>query len=326
MLKDARQRWLIDKINQPDYRIPLKQLATDARCSVKTIRRDIEQLMLERDAPCLIFNSTLIRDKTKQPIELQGYWFNKPEIESLFALNQIIQQLSPGVLQQQIEPFQHRIEQLLYNEPTQQSLSQKIKLIEIAERQIEPHVFEKIVQALAKNKQLNILFWGRERDTRMERIISPQQLVRYKDNWKLDAWCHKRQSLRTFSLEAIESIGILSHASKSVDLDTLQNHFESSYGIFAGQATQQAVIQFSPYISRWVKFEQWHPKQLGTLQADGSYQLSIPYHQDPELIQDILKYGHHAKVLEPPELKEKIQQEVIKMQKMYAGTGFVPDE
>ena len=34
---------------------------------------------------------------------------------------------------------------------------------------------------------------GRQRD------ISPQRLVHYGDNWYLDAWCHTKQALRSFS-------------------------------------------------------------------------------------------------------------------------------
>ena len=237
-------------------------LAEQAGCCEKTIRRDLKFLIDERNAPFFMHYGFVEKDKSApQTIELQGFWLNKQEIESLFTLNQIIEQLSPGVLQQQIKPFQGMIQKLLETEHTQTSLSQKVKLIEIAERKVDNNVFQTIVQALSQNKQLSIQFWGRESNTQTQRTISPQQLVRYKDNWKLDAWCHLRNDLRTFSLEAIQTIGLLNLTNQPIATKTLKTHFESSYGIFAGQADQYATLMFSPYITRWVQFEQWHPKQ-----------------------------------------------------------------
>jgi predicted DNA-binding transcriptional regulator YafY len=315
--KAERLRWLIDKLNQPNYHIPLQQLADNAGCSLKTIRRYIDQLIDERNAPCCISNAIVHRDKSKQTIELQGHWLNEQELKALFALNQIIDQLSSGALQSQIKPFQQTIEKLLENKQSDKPLNQKIKLIEIAERTVKESIFQTIVESLSANKQLSIVFWQRENDHIEARTISPLQLVRYKDNWKLDAWCHLREALRTFSLEAIQSIKPLATKSKIIPTNTLKTHFESSYGIFAGQANKHATLLFSPYIARWVQFEHWHPKQIGTLNKEGSYQLTIPYHKDKELIQDILKHGHHVKVLEPPDLKQKIQQELKKTLAQY---------
>ena len=36
-----------------------------------------------------------------------------------------------------------------------------------------------------------------------EREVSPQRLVHYRDNWYLDAWCHLREDVRSFSIDAI---------------------------------------------------------------------------------------------------------------------------
>ena len=53
--------------------------------------------------------------------------------------------------------------------------------------------------------------------------------------------------------------------------------------------------------------EQWHPQQQGSLLPNGSYELSIPYSNDPELIMDILKYGPECQVLAPVALREKVK-------------------
>jgi predicted DNA-binding transcriptional regulator YafY len=70
-----------------------------------------------------------------------------------------------------------------------------------------------------------------------------------------------------------------------------------------GQAALHA-----PERARWVAYEQWHPRQKGTQQPDGSYLLEIPYADDRELMMDILKYGADCEVLGPPGLRNRVME------------------
>jgi predicted DNA-binding transcriptional regulator YafY len=326
MNKALRQYRLRKCLADAHFPVQLSTLAQQFQVSEKTIRRDIETLVCDYNAPWFIHDNKIYLDKARQhSIELQDYWFSRQEVESLFALNHIIEQLSPGALKSQLEPFKNRIQGLLTDEENGHDLSVKIKLLEMASRPVQQPIFQGVVQALAENKQMQIVFWNRYKDETLLRTLSPQRLIRYKDNWIVDAYCHLRKGIRSFSLEAIESIELLSHAAKEMPEAEMQAHFQSSYGIYAGKANQQALIKFSPYISRWVQYENWHPEQIGHWSIDQSYQLKIPYIKDEELIQDILKYGEHAEVLEPPELREKIQQKLQNTMKLYAGTSFVHD-
>ena len=67
-----------------------------------------------------------------------------------------------------------------------------------------------------------------------------------------------------------------------------------------------ATLNFTAQRARWVAAEHWHPEQEGAFLEDGSYQLRVPYSNDPELIMDILKYGPECEVVGPGELREKV--------------------
>lgn len=321
MNKEQRQRELISQMKQVHQSIGFDALAHEYECKPRTIRRDFEHLINEKNAPWYILNNRTYLDPTKtDSIELHGQWFERQELEALFVLNQVIEQLSPGALKNQLKPLENKIHQLLKSQTHHFNLGQLIKLIEIADRYVENTIFEHITQALSQQKQLKIKFWNRQTDVYKSRVISPQQLVRYKDNWKVDAWCHQKNALRTFSLEAIAEIELLYKPSKLIAKKDIKQHFESSYGIFAGKADKQAVIQFSPYIARWVQFEQWHPEQIGQWDIQGNYQLQIPYYHDEELLQDIIKYADQAQILAPPELREKAKQKLKQALKNYSDT------
>jgi predicted DNA-binding transcriptional regulator YafY len=140
----------------------------------------------------------------------------------------------------------------------------------------------------------------------VEREVSPQRLVHYRDNWYLDAWCHKRQALRTFGVDAIDSAVVSDKDARDVPEETLDRHYASGYGIFAGSDTQEAVLLFGAERARWVSREVWHPQQDGKMQLDGTYLLRFPYAQEPELVMDILRYGPDVQVLAPASLKEAV--------------------
>ena len=100
---------------------------------------------------------------------------------------------------------------------------------------------------------------------------------------------------------------ILDAPAQEVDTVELRRITQASYGIFAGQATAWALLRFSAHRAQWVEAEQWHAQQMSARQPDGSYLLKVPYSDDRELMGDILSYGADVQVLEPKELRAKVQ-------------------
>ena len=90
-------------------------------------------------------------------------------------------------------------------------------------------------------------------------------------------------------------------------------------GIFSGKAVTWAKLRFSPERARWVANEQWHPQQKGTVEADGSYLLEIPYSDDRELLMDILRHGPEVEVIAPTKLRGRLQKELKAALTHYSG-------
>jgi predicted DNA-binding transcriptional regulator YafY len=55
------------------------------------------------------------------------------------------------------------------------------------------------------------------------------------------------------------------------------------------------------------------------MQPDGSYVLEVPYSQEPELVMDILKYGHEVEVLQPPALRRQVAKELAAAAAVYGA-------
>jgi predicted DNA-binding transcriptional regulator YafY len=289
-----------------------------------TFKRDLEYLRdrmhapikYDRDQEAYGFDPAIADSQLWQ---LPGLWFSADELQALLTMDRLLGDLQPGVLSELIAPLRKRLRSLLDSgEHSAEDIARRIKILSMGARRVAPAHFRTIATAVLMRKRLKLRHQRRQDGEVIDREVSPQRLVHYRDNWYLDAWCHKRQALRTFGLDAIETAVVMPDKEvKEVGEDTLERHYASGYGIFAGAATQDAVLQFGASRARWVSRETWHPEQVGTPQLDGTYLLQFPYSQEPELVMDILKYGADVQVLAPESLREAVAEKLRAAAKLY---------
>ena len=289
-----------------------------------TFKRDLEYLRDRMHAPIVYdrnqeaygFDPAIADSKLWQ---LPGLWFSADELQALLTMDRLLGDLQPGVLSELIAPLRKRLRGLLDSgEHSAEDIARRIKILSMGSRRVAPAHFRTIATAVLTRKRLKVRHQRRQDGEVLDRELSPQRLVHYRDNWYLDAWCHKRQALRTFGLDAIETAVVVPDKEvKEIGEDTLERHYASGYGIFAGTATKDAVLQFGASSARWVSRETWHPEQIGTPQLDGTYLLQFPYSQEPELVMDILKYGADVQVLAPESLRQAVAGKLRAAAKLY---------
>jgi predicted DNA-binding transcriptional regulator YafY len=258
--------------------------------------RDLGGYRLDRDAP------------QAHLFQLPGLWFSAEEVHALLTMDELLERLQPGLLGAQVRPLRERIRKILDSgDYSAEDLSRRIRILQMGVRPVESENFQAISSALLSRRRLRIAHFKRADNETLERDVSPQRLAYYRDNWYLDAWCHLRRGLRTFSVDAIGSAIILDKRAREISDATLDEHLGAGFGIFSGKAAHTAVLRFSPLRARWVSRETWHPEQDGQFELDGAYVLKVPYSDSRELIMDILKYGSDVEVLAPAELRRQLQ-------------------
>lgn len=305
--------------------VPRMELQERLGVSWATLKRDLNYLKDRLNAP-IIFDRTLggYRFETAgkrigNQYELPGLWFSAAEIHALLTMQQLLSNLDTGgLLGPQIEPLLARLTGLLgsANNPAEE-VQRRIRIKTVGAREFHLDHFEALGSALLGRKRLFIRYHARGTDETTEREISPQRLVYYRDNWYLDAWCHLRDALRAFAVDAIEHAEILQVAASEVAEPCLDETLGAGYGIFSGEKVRWAVLRFTAERARWVASERWHPQQTGKLLADGSYELRIPYSDDREMIMDILKYGGDCAVIDPPALRRRVAGELERARGLY---------
>ena len=113
-------------------------------------------------------------------------------------------------------------------------------------------------------------------------------------NGYFDAWCHLRDDVPNFSLDAIQRISILYDAAK--EATTLDKSISNGYGTFGGNPMGCAKMRFNPERARWVAGERWHRNQGSKTFAGGSYVLKIPYPDERHLVGYLLLLGADVEV------------------------------
>jgi predicted DNA-binding transcriptional regulator YafY len=277
-----------------------------------TFKRDLEYLRDRMDAPIqwdAEAGGYRLASESGEPqnYELPGLWLNAGELYALLAMEQLLEGLQPGLLGPHVRPLRDRIRRLIeVGDHSAEEVGRRIRILEVGSRPVEPECFQALASAVLSRRRLRIRHYNRVRGDSTERVVSPQRLVHYRDNWYLDAWCHERQALRTFSADVIEEAELLERGAREVAETRLDRHLGSGFGIFSGARTETAILQFTPERARWVSRETWHPEQEGQFQLDGSYLLKVPYADPRELVMDILKYGPDVEVLAPAALAELV--------------------
>lgn len=307
-------------LKQAQHPVSFAFLQEQLECSRATVHRLIRDLRSILQAP-------IEYDRTAggyyyagdDGYELPGLWFNASELQALLAAEQLLSQVQPGLLESHLDPVRERIRAILrLKHLGGAQVSRRVRILGMAVRGPDPEHFRILAHAVIQRKRLRITYHSRSYDTVTERFLSPQRLVHYRDNWYLDAWDHRKRKLRSFAVERVQKATVLKQPAQNIAEKILDEHFASSYGIFAGKPKFTARLRFTPERSRWVAEEIWHPRQKETFE-NGHYVLEIPCSDPRELVMDILKHGPHVEVLAPEPLRQEVARQLAQALRKYSA-------
>lgn len=320
-MSNSERIYRIDQLLNDKKLVSFQELLDRLEISPATLKRDLAYMRDRLNAP-------IVYDKDQngyrfeansESYSLPGLWFTPQEIYALLAMDHLLSNLdASGLLGKQIKPLQSRLLAML--DSTDNSLEEirkRVKIEKIGARKLNYDYFQEIGLGLVKRKRLLIEYKSRSKNENTSRQISPQRVIYYRDNWYLDAWCHQRNALRSFSLDAIKNLDMLDISAIDIDEDELDVELGSGYGIFAGKDVQWATLIFNSDRARWVANENWHPNQEGRYLNDGSFELRVPFSDAREIMMDIMRYGSDVKIVSPQLLINELVDNLQKLSKQY---------
>lgn len=317
MAQAARLRDIVAILEARKHPVPREFLLDELGVSYATFKRDITVLRDQFQAPITWRRGDagqgrgyILEDKgwSSGKLGLPRVWFTSSEIYALLMIDTLAGHIAPGLLTEHLQPLITRITLALsaVDDTPEDIRSRVLILASVARRRDAAH-FENVAQATVRRSRLEILYFTKSRNERSTRIVSPQRLIHYKENWYLVAWCHKADAPRVFALDSIEDARVLREAAFEADKAVVDAMVGKDFGIYSGGERKWAKLRFTTLQARWVGAEVWHPEQKASQMDDGSLVLNVPYSDQRELLLDVLKFGPEAEVLEPPELREEVR-------------------
>ncbi len=288
--------------------IKLRTLAERLECSEKNARRLIDALQDFMRRPVAYdeqHKGWHYAGPAPEGWQIPGLWLTAQELQSLATLLQVLDTFGNGLLNSELTAVSDAIRTLLKaRRIDSDALAQRIKILPIAHRTTPNTLLLQVAEALLQRRQLTLQYVDYSKRS-SKRSLSPQTLVYYRDNWYLDAWCHRRNALRVFALARMERVQVLDEPARDVNDAELRQHFANSYGIFAGPAEHTATLRFRASIASEIAQQRWHPQQIGRWDGE-DYVLQIPYSDERELVRDVMRYVPEVVVEGPEGLRREV--------------------
>lgn len=292
--------------------VTTEQFLSELQISVSTLKRDLSFLKDRLNAP-LTFDHEMrgYCFESASPVgpkyEVPGLWFNDSELHALMTMQKLLSDVQPSLLTPYLQPLQSKLQAILCSmKDSPEEIANRVLILAADSRHPVLKNFEIIASATIRRNRLNIVHFNRGTNTETQRVVSPQQLVYYRDNWYVDCWCHLRKGIRSFSVDAIISAELLADKAKEISIKKLREELSEGYGIFSGKKVQWAKLRIGPVPARWVSKRIWHSEQKMSFESDGFLMLEIPFSDERELLQDILAWLPDVKVLAPHSLRKKL--------------------
>lgn len=306
----------IEAMLQNGRHVPSETFLEKLEVSISTFKRDLEYMRSRFSIPIewsADEGGYFLNAPAGKTWTLPGLWFNSDEAFALLTMKNLLSDLEPGLLGNKAERLLSRVEELFKDQTVSAAQVEKRVVLRKTFARSATHAdFSVIATALLRRKRVEIVHHNRDTGEQTVREVSPQRMVHHRDNWYLDAWCHLRNSLRSFGLDAIERASLLDQKAKEVSLKDVSRSMDDTYGIFSSGSTQWAVLSFSAKRAQWVGREVWHPKQTTWRDDEGRHYMKLPYSDTRELVMDILRHLPDVRVEEPEALRREVKDVVGK--------------
>lgn len=193
-------------------------------------------------------------------------------------------------------------------------LEERFLYLPFAPKDYGPHTeaLDDVFQAVADLRPLTCRYRSAKEGAREERVtIHPYALVLYKDAIYCVGLHCGRGEIRTFSLDRMRDTECAPIERFELPADfSIDHYFQGQFGIWRGGEPKRVVVDFDARVSEYVRTRRVHSSQEIAPLPGGGVRLTLSIGDLTEIAAWILGYGKTAKVIEPPELVDRVRREL----------------
>lgn len=180
------------------------------------------------------------------------------------------------------------------------------------------YIFE-LLKAIKGTTVINIDYQKFDEETTSQRELEPYALKEFKGRWYLLAKDQEDDIIKTFALDRVKSLKTM-RSRFSVQYEfSATDYFRNCFGIFCSDENEPSEIElsFNPLQGKYIKSYPIHESQKILIDSNDELKISLHLHETYDLIMELLSYGPNVRVIKPQSLKNKIQENIKKMNQLY---------
>ena len=177
-------------------------------------------------------------------------------------------------------------------------------------------LFEKIKNAILEHFYIGIIYWG-GRESFVKRRIKPIKLCFKNQSWYLYAYCCLREDYRFFKLKRMSQINVSNEHFEPENVEKVLSKVSREY------CEQLKSVLVTLEISQEMAFRAYEELRNIQVTDNGKLLCHVEVTDINWFISYVLSYGSYIRILEPVEIKEKVMQEIKKMNNLYGGNDGV---
>lgn len=177
-----------------------------------------------------------------------------------------------------------------------------------------------LFQAVSDLRPLS-LFYKSAGKAEEERItIHPYALVLHRDSIYCVGYHVGRGEIRTFVLDRMRDTECAVTERFELPPDfAVDQYFQGEFGIWRDQEPHRVVVEFEAQAAEYVRARKVHASQKLQSIANGGLRLTMTVGNLTPVVSWVLEWGKRARVIEPPELAERVREELEGALAHYAG-------
>lgn len=277
-----------------------------------------------------------LRDRYQAPLEYDyqknGFYYTDPtffiqsvmlsegELFTVATIMPLLDQYKNTPLENSFRNILEKMTSMLPNEISVDTslLDHEFSFISDPLPTIDEEVFNSVFQSLRQKRSLEFDYRTISSQEYKHRQIDPYHVICTKGNWYTIAFSKDKNEIRVYALSRMKNTKTTAESFTVPEDFKLSDHIDPAFGIWTTKdAPMQIELLFDSSVNTLILERKWHATQKIQQLQDGSVKLSFTTNQFQETFQWVMSFGGAVKVLNPPELADKICTELKKMLQLY---------
>lgn len=184
-----------------------------------------------------------------------------------------------------------------------------------------------LFQAVSDLRPLALLYKSATRSDEERITIHPYALVLHRDSIYCVGFHTGRQEIRTFVLDRMRDTECIFSERFELPADfKIDEYFQGEFGIWRAPEQHKVVIEFDAHAAEYIRARRVHHSQRLATIAGGGVRLTMTIGNLTQVVSWVLEWGARAKVVEPPELIERVRTELSGALALYPATAAKPEK